>query len=136
MIRNSLFRHYLPTICGVSLTTTNKNHIFVVGTQWNSSLNWIEIQTITGGFWSQISENKQKSNGHESQKIKKNPNHDSRKLKFVIFENFTNHSSSAVWRQRKLWLPQSQIMKKKWWKRDKKCMRGSEKGSVIKHALK
>ena len=108
----------------------------IKSTQWNSSLNWIEIQTITGGFLSQISENKKKSNGHESQKIKKNPNHDSRKLKFVIFENFTNHSSSAVWRQRKLWLPQSQIMKKKWWKRDKKCMRGSEKGSVIKHALK
>ena len=25
--------------------------------------------------------------GHESQKMKKNPNHDSRKLKFAIFEN-------------------------------------------------
>jgi hypothetical protein len=43
--------------------------------------------------------------GHESQKIKKNPNHDSRKLqittkiedwklKFAIFENFTNHGES------------------------------------------
>ena len=29
--------------------------------------------------------------GHESQKIKKNPNHDSRRLKFAIFENFTNN---------------------------------------------
>jgi hypothetical protein len=32
--------------------------------------------------------------GHESQKIKKNPNHDSRKLKFAIFENFTNNGES------------------------------------------
>jgi hypothetical protein len=32
--------------------------------------------------------------GHESQKIKKNPNHDSRKLKFTIFENFTNNGES------------------------------------------
>ena len=32
--------------------------------------------------------------GHESQKIKKNPNHDSRKIKFAIFENFTNHGES------------------------------------------
>ena len=32
--------------------------------------------------------------GHESQKIKKNPNHDSRKLKFAIFENFTNNAES------------------------------------------
>ena len=32
--------------------------------------------------------------GHESQKIKKNPNHDSRKLKFAIFENFTNNRES------------------------------------------
>jgi hypothetical protein len=35
-----------------------------------------------GGFWSRISENK------------KNPNHDSRKLKYAIFENFTNHGES------------------------------------------
>jgi hypothetical protein len=34
-----------------------------------------------GGFWSWISE-------------KKNPNHDSRKLKFAIFENFTNNGES------------------------------------------
>jgi hypothetical protein len=34
------------------------------------------------GFWSRISENK------------KNPNHDSRKLKFDIFENFTNNGES------------------------------------------
>ena len=34
------------------------------------------------GFWSRISENK------------KNPNHDSRKLKYAIFENFTNHGES------------------------------------------
>ena len=27
----------------------------------------------------------------ESQKIKKNPNHVSRKLKFAIFDNFTNN---------------------------------------------
>ena len=33
-------------------------------------------------FWSRISENK------------KNPNHDSRKLKFTIFENFTNNGES------------------------------------------
>jgi hypothetical protein len=33
-------------------------------------------------FWSRISENK------------KNPNHDSRKLKFAIFENFTNNGES------------------------------------------
>ena len=32
--------------------------------------------------------------GHESQKIKKNSNHDSRKLKFAIFENFTIHGES------------------------------------------
>jgi hypothetical protein len=32
--------------------------------------------------------------GHESQKIKKNPNHDSRKLEFAIFENITNHDES------------------------------------------
>jgi hypothetical protein len=32
--------------------------------------------------------------GHESHKIKINPNHDSLKLKFAIFENFTNHSES------------------------------------------
>ena len=35
-----------------------------------------------GGVWSRISENKS------------NPNHVSRKLKFVIFENFTNHGES------------------------------------------
>ena len=35
-----------------------------------------------GSFWSRISENK------------KNPNHDSRKLKFDIFENFTNNGES------------------------------------------
>ena len=35
-----------------------------------------------GGFWSRISENK------------KNPNHDSRKLKFAIFENLTNNGES------------------------------------------
>jgi hypothetical protein len=35
-----------------------------------------------GGFWSRISENE------------KNPIHDSRKLKFVIFENFTNNGKS------------------------------------------
>ena len=34
------------------------------------------------GFWSRISENV------------KNPIHDSRKLKFVIFENFTNNGKS------------------------------------------
>ena len=32
--------------------------------------------------------------GHESQKIKTNPNHDSRKLKFAFFENFKNHGES------------------------------------------
>jgi beta-lactamase superfamily II metal-dependent hydrolase len=32
--------------------------------------------------------------GHESQKIKKNQNHDLRKLKFAISENFTNHGES------------------------------------------
>ena len=32
--------------------------------------------------------------GHKSQLIKKNPNHDSRKLIFAIFENFTNHGES------------------------------------------
>ena len=32
--------------------------------------------------------------GHESQKINKNPNYDSRKLKFDIYENFTNHGKS------------------------------------------
>ena len=37
---------------------------------------------IQGGLRSRISENK------------KNPNHDSRKLKFSIFENFTNHGES------------------------------------------
>jgi hypothetical protein len=36
-----------------------------------------------GGFWSRISELK-----------KKNPNHDSWKLKFAIFENFTNNRES------------------------------------------
>jgi hypothetical protein len=35
-----------------------------------------------GRFWSRISENK------------KNPNYDSRKLKFDIFENFTNNGES------------------------------------------
>ena len=35
-----------------------------------------------GGFWSRVSENKW------------NPNHDSRKLKFAIFENFTNNGES------------------------------------------
>jgi hypothetical protein len=35
-----------------------------------------------GGFWSRISENKKKTN------------HDSRKLKFAIFENFINHDES------------------------------------------
>ena len=35
-----------------------------------------------GVFWSRISENR------------KNPNHDTRKLKFAIFENFTNHGES------------------------------------------
>ena len=44
--------------------------------------------------------------GHESQKIKQYPNHDSRKLKFAIFENFINHGESI--RD----IPQSQIMKK------------------------
>jgi hypothetical protein len=37
---------------------------------------------IQGGLRSRISENK------------KNPNQDSRKLKFSIFENFTNHGES------------------------------------------
>ena len=37
---------------------------------------------------------KKKGSGHESHKIKKNPNHDSRKLKFAIFENFTNNGES------------------------------------------
>jgi hypothetical protein len=33
--------------------------------------------------------------GHESQNLKKkNPNHDSWKLKFAIFENFTNNRES------------------------------------------
>jgi hypothetical protein len=32
--------------------------------------------------------------GHESQKIKQIPNHDSWKVKFAIFENFTNHGES------------------------------------------
>jgi hypothetical protein len=54
-----------------------------------------------GGFWSRISENK------------KNPNHDSRKLKFAIFENFTNNGESIRdinrgSREKKI--PQSQIM--------------------------
>ena len=31
---------------------------------------------------------------HVSQKIKKNPNHVSWKLKFAIFENFANHGGS------------------------------------------
>jgi hypothetical protein len=34
--------------------------------------------------------------GHKSQLIKKNPNHDSRKLVFAFFENFTNHGES-IW---------------------------------------
>ena len=47
-----------------------------------------------------IDENFKKRRGRgffwtESQKNKKiNPNHDSRKLKFDIFENFTNHGES------------------------------------------
>jgi len=44
-----------------------------------------------------IDENFEKRGGgfcHESQKIKKNPNHYSPKLKFAIFENFTNHGES------------------------------------------
>ena len=52
-------------------------------------------------FCFSIDENKQKKekkgvggSGHEFQKIKKNPNHDSRKLKFAIFENFTNNGES------------------------------------------
>jgi hypothetical protein len=44
--------------------------------------------------------------GHDSLKIKQYPNHDSLKLKFAIFENFTNHGESI--RD----IPQSQIMKK------------------------
>ena len=51
--------------------------------------------------------------GHESQKILKNSNHDSRKLKFAIFENFTIHGESIRdinrgSREKKI--PQSQIM--------------------------
>ena len=44
--------------------------------------------------------------GHDSLKIKQYPNHDSLKLKFAIFENFTNHGESI--RD----IPQSQIMNK------------------------
>ena len=32
--------------------------------------------------------------GHKSHLIKKNPNHDSRKLIFAIFANFTKHGES------------------------------------------
>ena len=32
--------------------------------------------------------------GHKSQLIKENPNHNSWKLIFAIFENFTNHGES------------------------------------------
>jgi len=32
--------------------------------------------------------------GHKSQLIKQNPNHDSWKIIFAIFENFTKHSES------------------------------------------
>jgi hypothetical protein len=42
----------------------------------------LEKKRGVGGFWSRISENK------------KHPNHDSRKLKFAIFENFTNNGES------------------------------------------
>ena len=94
----------------------------IKSTQWNSSLNWIEIQPITGGFWSQISENKKKSKSqfteikichfwefHKSWWINKRHKSRVRRIKKIPQ---SNHSSSAVWRQRKLWLPQSQIMKK------------------------
>ena len=73
------------------------------------------------GFWSRISENK------------KNPNHESRKLKFAIFENFTNHSESIRDINRGL---RDKKKKKtitdhgeKVVREKKKCMRGSEKGS-------
>jgi hypothetical protein len=48
-------------------------------------------------FWTPLPDENSKRGGvsaHEFQKIKKNPNHDSRKLKFAIFENFTNHGES------------------------------------------
>ena len=44
--------------------------------------NFFFKEGLGGGFWSRISENE------------KNPIHDSRKLKFVIFENFTNNGKS------------------------------------------
>ena len=87
-----------------------------------------------GGFWSRISENKKKSKSwfteikigyfwefHKSRWI--NKRHKSRVTRIK------KNTPIIVRRQRKLGLPQSQIMKIKWWKRDKKCMRGSEKGS-------
>ena len=73
-----------------------------------------------GCFWSRILENKKKSKSRFTEITTKIEDW---KLKFVIFENFTNHGESIrhksrvtrikkIRRQRKLGLPQSQIMKK------------------------
>jgi hypothetical protein len=57
------------------------------------------------------------------------------KLKFAIFENFTNHGESRVTRIKKNTTVERTRTTpitdhgKKWWKKEKKCMRGSEKGS-------
>ena len=62
----------------------------------------------------------------------KNPNHDSRKLKFAIFENFTNHGESI----RDIYQGSRELKNtpitdhgEKMVREKKKCMRGSEKGS-------
>ena len=61
--------------------------------------------------------------GHKSQLIKKNPYHDSRKLIFAIFENFTNHGESiwAINRGSHENKPNTTITdhEQKWWKREK-----------------
>ena len=58
----------------------------MVGHEFRSILNTYSIDENFKRGWG--------VSGHESQKIKKNPNHDSRKLKFAIFENFTNNAES------------------------------------------
>jgi hypothetical protein len=58
-------------------------------------VNVCKFRSILNTF--SIDENFKKRGGGfrtESQKIKKNPNHDSRKLMFAIFENFTDDGES------------------------------------------
>ena len=107
-------------------------------------------QNNTNTKWNKQNKNNKYYLVTNLRKKKKNPNHDSRKLreiedwklKFAIFENFTNHGESIrdINRGSREWKKNTtaeetriskQIMKKNGERQRKKtkCMRGSEKGS-------